>query len=78
MRVDNQMHFMEMYKLAKGICLTIMQQTFRFRNGTRYNLRSQNTFEISFRTPVCNGTESISYLGPKSLELVPGNLKRVN
>ena len=67
-----------MYKLAKGICLTIMQQKFRFRNGTRYNLRSQNTLKISFKNSVYNGTESISYLGPKFWELVPGNLKRVN
>ena len=68
----------EMYKLAKGISPTIMQEIFRFRNSSRYNLRSQNTFEIPFRNHVYNGTESISYLGPKVWELVPDNLKRIN
>ena len=55
----------EMYKLAKGISPTIIQEIFRFRSNSRYNLRNQNTFEISFRNRVYNGTESISYLGPK-------------
>ena len=68
----------EMYKLAKGISPTIMQQIFRFQNSSRYNLGSQNTFEIPFRNHVYNGTESISYLGPKVWELVPNNLKRIN
>ena len=42
-------------------------------NSSRYNLRSQNTFEIPFRSSVYSGTESISYLGLKVSELVPDN-----
>ena len=53
----------EMYKLAKGISPTIMQEMFRFRNSSRYNSRSENTFEIPFRNSVYNGTGPISYLG---------------
>ena len=68
----------EMYNLVKGISLTIMQEIFRFENSSRYNLRSQNTFQIPFRNHVYNGTKSISYLGPKVWELVPDNLKRIN
>ena len=68
----------EMYKLAKGISPTIIQETFRFRNSRKCNLRSQNTFEVPFRNSVYNGTVSISYLGPKVWELVPDNLKRIN
>ena len=34
-------------------------------------------FEISFRKSVYNGTESISYLGPKVWELVRDNLKSI-
>ena len=73
-----QFFLTEMYKLAKGISPTIMQQIFRFQNSSRYNLGSQNTFEIPFRNHVYNGSESISYLGPKVWELVPNNLKRIN
>ena len=68
----------EMYKLAKGISPTIMQEIFRFRNSCRYNLRSKNTFEVLFRNSVYNGTDSISYLVTKVWELVPDNLKRIN
>ena len=68
----------EMYKLAKGISPTIMQEIFRFRNSSSYNLKSQNIFQIPFRNHVYNGTESISYLGPKVQDLVQDNLKRIN
>ena len=67
-----------MYQLAKGISPIIMQEILRFQNSSRYNLRSQNTFEIPFRNSVYNGTESMSYLGPKVWELVTDNLKRIN
>ena len=67
-----------MYQLAKGISPIIMQEILRFQNSSRYNLRSQNTFEIPFRNSVYNGTESMSYLGPNVWELVPDNLKRIN
>ena len=67
-----------MYQLAKGISPIIMQEILRFQNSSRYNLRSQNTFEIPFRNSVYNGTESMSYLGPNVWELVPDNLKKIN
>ena len=37
-----------MYKLAKGISLAMMQEILKIRNNKKYNLRSQNTFEIPF------------------------------
>ena len=55
-----------MYKLAKGISPIVMQEIFRIRKRG-YNLKSQNTFQIPFTNSVYRGTESISYLGPKSL-----------
>ena len=67
----------EMYRLAKGISPTNMQEIFRFQNNRSYNLRSQNTFEIPFRNSAHNGTESISDLGPRVLELAPDNLKNI-
>ena len=77
--ISRNLHFlvMEMYKLAKGIYPTIMQEIFRFRNSRRYDLRSQNTFEIPFRNSVYNGTESISYLGHNVWEIMPDNLQNI-
>ena len=65
---------MKMYKLPRGISTTKIQEPFRFRSNRRYNLSSQNTFEISFRNSVYNGTESISYLWPNggSLSQITG------
>ena len=54
-----------MYKLAKGISLAMMQEILKIRNNKKYNLRSQNTFEIPFRNSLYNGNESISYLVQK-------------
>ena len=67
-----------MYKLAKGVSPTIKEEIFWFRNSSRYNLRGQDIFEIPFRNSVYNGTESLSYLGPKVWELASDNLKRLN
>ena len=54
-----------------------MHKIFRFRNNRRYNLRSQKTSEFPLRNSFYNGTESISSLGPKVLELVPDNQKSI-
>ena len=63
----------EIYKLAKDLSKN-NAEIFRFHNSRRYDLRYQNTFEIPFRNSLYNGTESISYLGPKMWELVLHNL----
>ena len=63
-----------MYKLAK-VSLQQQQEIFRFRNNRRCNLRSQNTFEISFRSSVY--TESIYYLSTKVWEHVTDNLNTI-
>ena len=58
---------MEMYKLAKGISSTVIKKSKGFENDRKYNLRSQKTFEISFRNLVYNDTELISNLKNFSL-----------
>ena len=67
-----------MYKLAKGVSPTIMEEIFWFRNSSRYNLRGQDIFEIPLRNSVYNGKESISYLSPYVWELVPDKLEIIN
>ena len=46
----------EMYKLAKGICATIIRETFNFQNNRKNDLSSQNTFWIPFRNSIYNST----------------------
>ena len=43
-----------------------------------YNLRYINHFETPFVRTVYNGTENVSYLGPKIWDIVPEEYKTLN
>ena len=52
-----------------------MQDIFPERNIERYNLRKQINFQIPRPKTVTYGTESIQFLGSKSWNLIPNDLK---
>ena len=62
----------EMYKVANDISPEIMKDVFIIREEIGYDLRQQN---IS-RRPVYNGTERVSFLGPKIREMIPENMNK--
>ena len=51
---------------------------FTQRINNHYNLRHINHFETQFVRTVYNGTEGVSYLGPKIWEIVPEEYKTFN
>ena len=55
----------EIYKVANGICPEIMNDIFKLRENTHYNLRGTSQFLVDPIHSVFNGSESASYLGPK-------------
>ena len=55
----------EIYKVAKGICSEIMNDIFKLRENTHYNLRNTSQFLVDLIHSVFNGSQSASYLGPK-------------
>ena len=64
----------EMFKVYRNISLFIY--IFR-RRHVNYNLRINSDFAMPNVRPVFHGSESISYLGPKILDIVPLELKEL-
>ena len=67
----------EMYKVVNGGSPEIMKEIFRIREENGYNLRHQNTFTHPIVNSVYNGTETVSFLGPKIWELIPTEIKEL-
>ena len=65
----------EIYKVANGICPEIMNDIFKLRESTHYNLRSTSQFLLHPIHSVFNGSESASYLGPKIWKEIPTDIK---
>ena len=54
-----------MYKVANKMSPEIMNEIFRLREKSHYNLRYISESIIPPIPPVHHGSESVSYLGPK-------------
>ena len=67
-----------MLKVKNEMSPEIICGIFTPRINKHYNLRHMNYFEIPFVRIVYNGTESVSYLGPKIWNIVPEEYKTLN
>ena len=67
-----------MFKVKSEMSPEIICDTFTQRINNHDNLRHINHFETPFVRTVYNGTESVSYLGPKIWEIVPEEYKALN
>ena len=65
----------EVFKVVQGISPKIMKNVFPIKKEVKYC--SKNIFESHNVKTVHNGTETISYLGPKIWAIIPGNLKQI-
>ena len=63
-----------MYKVKNNIYPDFMKNVF-LRNSNPYNLRNNSEFRSSNIYSVYNGTETISYRGPKTWSLVSNDIK---
>ena len=68
----------EMFKVKNEMSPEIICDIFTQRINNHYNLRHINHFETPFVRTVCNGMESVSYLGPKIWDIVPEEYKTLN
>ena len=64
----------EMYKNLNNYSPKISKMIFQLSENT-YNLRNKNPFQLPRVISVNNGTETISYRGPRTWDLVPNNIK---
>ena len=68
----------EMYKVANGMSPDIMNDIFKLRENTHYNLRHASQFFVDPIHSVFHGSESASYLGSKIWEQMPFEIKNIN
>ena len=64
----------EMYKVKNNLSPTIMKNIFPDREVS-YDLRNMNPFQARNVSTVYNGTETISFRGPKTWALVPDDIR---
>ena len=67
----------EMFKVSNGLSPVLMNDIFKLRGEKTYNLRKLSQFYRPKINSVYNGTESVSFLGPKIWHLVPNELKDI-
>ena len=67
----------EMYKEANNVSPEIMKEVFNFCGEIDYDLKQQNIFRQPLFNSVYNGTERVSFLGSKILEIIPKNMKKL-
>ena len=60
------------------IWLPPVSVNFFSKRSVQYNLRHASEFSVSNVKRTFHGTESLSYLGPKVLDLVPKELKELS
>ena len=65
----------EIYKIKNDLFPLIVTELFEQRNEQHYDLRKNSQFTIPPSRTVYHGSESISYLGPKILNILPDRLK---
>ena len=63
------------YKVTNNIASTIVSELLSFSN-INYNTRSGSQFHQPSTNTVWNGSETISYLGPKIWNMVPAEMKQ--
>ena len=64
----------EMYKVKNNLSPTLMKDIFPER-AIPYNLRNMNPFQASNVKTVYNGTETLSFRGPKTWAIVPESIR---
>ena len=63
-----------MYKVKQNISPQLMNSIF-VKKDNRYNLRSESRWEIRAVKSVYHGTESLSFRGPKTWDILPIDIK---
>ena len=68
----------EMYKVTNGMSPEITNEIFLLREKPHYNLRYTSKFIIPPIHSVCNGSKSVSYIGPKIWKLIPPVIRQID
>ena len=66
----------ELYKIKNGLSLELFTEIFARETESHYNLRWCNDFRIPSIRTVYDGSESVSFLGPKIWNILPDEIKQ--
>ena len=67
----------EMFRVYTGSATDILNKVFPLKLPSNYNLRNQQEFNMRLIKTVHYGLNSLAFLRPRILELLPNNLKRL-
>ena len=67
----------ETYKVGKSLSAPFMTELFEPRNKLHYNLRHVSQINTPSMNTIYLGIENISFLGPKTWNLLPNELKNI-
>ena len=76
-RQRNQVLPIEKFKISNGLSPVLINDIFKLRGEQTYNLRKLSDFYRPKVNSVYNGTESVLFLGPIILGLVPNELNDI-
>ena len=65
----------EMFKVSKNLVPPQMHEIFKLKDQPQYNLRYNSLFSRSLVKSIYKGTESLSFLGPKTWDILPDTYK---
>ena len=67
-----------MYKVLRELTPTVFNEIFEVRQHNDYNLRHVNDFVIQRKNSVNCNLEVLAYLGPKTWDIAPQELKKID
>ena len=67
----------EMFKVSKNLVSPQMHEIFKLKDQLQYNLRYNSLFSRSLVKSVYEGTESLSFMGPKIWDILAGTYKDI-
>ena len=68
----------EMFRVSRNITLAIINDIFKQKKKSRYNLRQISEFSRPLVRSVYDGSEIVLSLGPKIWDMLPGYYKDID
>ena len=68
----------EMFRVRRNTSTPIMNDIFKHKGNSRYNLRQSSGFTRPLVKSVYHGSESVSLLGPKLWDILPNNYNDID
>ena len=68
----------EKFRVSRNLSSSIMNDIFKQKDKSRYNLRQISEFSRPFLKSVYHGSKSVAFLGPKTWDMLPDDYKDID